>query len=274
MQARDGCDARQSRLPAGVSDDALRRAVAASRSWRGVLRELGLNASRQSRPLREACDRLGIDYGHLGGARFDDAAFVDVMRTATSWSDALALLGFAPGSGSARTTIRAHCLRLGLAVPSFAPRRPDRDAAFPGTPDLANLRHAGPYLVAAACELAGHRVSWPLEPAVYDLVVDTGDRLRRVQVKTSTHKAQGAWLCKVARAEYASGVSGGKRIVRYGADEIDCFGIVDGDLAVYLIPVDAVEGRARLTMRRYAEYRLPRPGQALGCDGQCRGDRT
>ena len=58
-----GSMARSSSYP----DDALRHAVAVSRSWRGVLRELGLLATSASamRTARRRADTLDLDYSHF-----------------------------------------------------------------------------------------------------------------------------------------------------------------------------------------------------------------
>ena len=44
--------------------------------------------------------------------------------------------------------------------------------------------------------------------------------------------------------------------VRYSREEVDWFGLVDGDLAVYMIPIDVVEGQSSVHLRHYEEYRL------------------
>ena len=114
-------------------------------------------------------------------------------------------------------------------------------------PDAARLRRAAPYLVAAACELRGYGVSWPLEPLAYDLVVDAGAAgLQRVQVKTASSQQDGAWQAWITKS--------GR--VPYSREEVDCFGVVDGDGQVYLIPVEVVEGQQGLRLRHYERYRL------------------
>ena len=108
-------------------------------------------------------------------------------------------------------------------------------------------------LVSAALTLAGHRVSWPLEPAVYDLLVDvSGTSAQRVQVKTTTRKVDGTWHCTLTRS--SSSVADG----RYSLDDIDYFGIVDGDHVVYLLPAAVVGGLASIYTRAYQDYRVAR----------------
>jgi hypothetical protein len=252
----------QQDLPGGLTEQQLRDVVAANRSWRAVLRELGWSSAHRGRQLRRACDELGIDHSHFRYHVFTDDQLVAVLSTAVSWREALARLGYAEDSGSARATVRKHANRLGLPAPEFvvAPQADHREALFP---DPRHLRTAGPAIVAASCLLAGYRVSWPLEPASYDLLVDTGCRLLRAQVKTCTRRAGGSWVCSVTRSEYAD-ASGGKRRAWYSPEEIDVFAIVDGDGEVYWIPLQDVIGQANLSLRRYGAYRVPRLGDGDG----------
>ena len=250
-------------LPRPIRRDALVEAVAAHRSWRGVMRALGLTTSRTGRVLRSICDELEIDYSHFRQSRVDLRPLPEVVRDAETWEEVLGKLGYAPGSGSARATVRKHCRQLGLdtshlvlaaapaALDSLVPR-PDR------------LRFAGPYLVAAAMTMAGCVVSWPTEGAVYDLVVElpTGS-LQRVQVKTSTRADAETWQCKLTRTEEIGGV---RRRSFYSREDIDAFACVDGDGAVYLIPIDVVEGVSSISLRKYQAFRL----RGLCCDARVR----
>ena len=70
----------------GVSDDELRAAVAASRSWRGVLRVVGRTSPRVGRDLRQRCDALGIAYGHFRAGPTDDTV-LRAVRDATFTSN-------------------------------------------------------------------------------------------------------------------------------------------------------------------------------------------
>ncbi len=232
-------------------------AVQASRSWRQVLLALGLESHRHVRQLRVLCDQGGVAYEHLGYRAPPDDLLREVLSRAQSWPEAMSGLGFAENSGSARETVRKHAVRLGLDLRHLTARPSPRSVVPSMQPDLRHLRHAGSYLAAAAFVLAGHRVSWPLEPAPYDLVVDTGERLLRVQVKTSSRLVGGVWTCGITRSEYAD-VAGGKRKVRYSPDEVDAFAVVDGAGEVYVIPIEDVVGLTHLSLRHYANYRIPR----------------
>lgn len=105
----------------------------------------------------------------------------------------------------------------------------------------SHLRTAGDLVVAGVYALTGCRVSWPLQPAPYDLLVEPagGGSPVRVQVKTCTRKQGGTWLCWITRSTYAA-VPGGKRRLSYESSEIDVLAVVDGDLSIYLIPYSLV----------------------------------
>jgi hypothetical protein len=242
--------------------DELAAAVAAERSWRGVLRRLGFTTSRTGRVLRQACDELGIDYTHFRQITPDDQALRTVIPNACTWSEALERLGYAPGSGSARATVRKHCRRLGLDTAQLTLHSevpPGVDQVHPhGATDLPRqLRSAGPFLVAAALTLQGYGVSLAAEGLAYDLVVDMAGTLRRVQVKTSSSMSRGQWCCGLRRTRYSASGHGGHRHALYTSEDIDFFACVDGRGRIYLIPIGVVEGRSTITLRRYEAFRVP-----------------
>jgi len=251
--AIDAAEPHPAEIPRNIPEAQLRGAVAGSRSWRGVLRALGYTSPRLGRELREACDRLQLDYSHFGP---DEAELARAVSCSTTWTEVLRELGYAAGSGSARATVRRRCARAGvdishletdLAVPLAS--------AVPLAPSADQLRAAGPYLIAAALTLAGHAVSWAPEGVVYDLLVDVrGVGIQRVQVKTGTRRSGGTWLVGLTRSEYRQG---SHRRACYSAEEVDYFGCVDGDGHRYLIPIQAVEGMYSISVRKYAGYRLP-----------------
>lgn len=248
-----------------VSDDVLRTAVESSHSWRGVLRLVGLPASssHHSRALRERCEALDIGYLHFTGQRtWTDADLVAAAEHATTWSELMGELGYADLSGSARASIRRQADLLGIQLVHLDPRHaaspaPLRNGITPG-----NVRRAGPVLVAALLTLRGSDVSWPLEPVPYDLVVDSGTpRMSRVQVKTATRRAGGTYICFITRSRYVPQSRWPHR-EKYSREAVDAFGIVDGDLSVYMIPFDVVGDRSAIHVRRYERFlvgRLPVP---------------
>jgi hypothetical protein len=248
-----------------MTDDELRAAVDASRSWRGVLRVAGRTSPRYARELRARCDALGIDYAHFRAGPGDDVVRAAVAEAST-WREAVAAAGYAEDSGSARAQLRKRCLLLGVSTEHLDRRARGSSGASWGLPHQVHLRDAGPMLVAAHLTLSGHRVSWPLEPAPYDLLVDHPSGMRRIQVKTGTIRAGEGWQCSLTRSVYdaASGYC-----VRgyYGQSDIDDFAIVDGDLAIYVVPLDVVRGRSSITLNGYGAYRLAGSGEPAALIG-------
>lgn len=245
-------------LPAGVTEEQLHLAVAASRSWNGVLRWLGLRSSSSGRKLRNACNALDIDYSHFRSILATDARLREVITTSSDWPTALATLGYARGSGSARATVRKHCKRLGIETGHLAPA-PPRGCENLCQLDLAPrpefLRDAGPYLVLFAFNGSGIPATLAPEGAAYDVLADLGSPgVKRIQVKTGTGKNAGSWRCQLTRSVYDSNGHGGHRQALYSAEEVDFFACIDGDLELYLIPIEVVEGLASINLRKYRPY--------------------
>jgi hypothetical protein len=86
-----------------------------------------------------------------------------------------------------------------------------------------------------------------------------------VQVKTSVNREAGTWVCSLTRHVYSPESRWHERRV-YDLAEIDSFGVVDGDLGIYLIPAAAVGGLSAIHLRHYARYRL---GALPGPAGLC-----
>jgi hypothetical protein len=98
----------------------------------------------------------------------------------------------------------------------------------------------------------GCAVSFPAEPAVYDLLVDTSEGISRVQVKTTTFYGKDGWMVSVGHHPDTHSKKG--HLLAYDPDEIDLFFIVDGDMTMYLIPSRAIAGRVRILLRTYRKY--------------------
>ena len=225
----------------------LAEAVARSSSWRGVLRSLGLASTSSSaiRSVQRQSERAGLDHSHFARARrWTEAELRVSVEQSRDWHQVLARLGL---GGSAERAVRAHSQRLGLDTSHLAPDSPRR-LVEPGPaprPSLEHLRHAAPLLAAASLRMRGHHVSWPLEPARYDLVVDLDGRLLRVQVKTTTHRQGARWTV------WLSSTSPTRTI--YATDEVDAFYVIDGDLTHYWIPLERVAGFQAIALSAYSD---------------------
>lgn len=171
------------------TDDQLAAAVASSRSWRGVLRALGLKATSagSARSVRRHADRLEFSYSHFTGQRrWSDSQLATAIEASRSWQEVATSLDLS-AAGMTVTALRAHALRLELSTEHLSRKLPEPDLPpVADRFDRACLRDAGSLFAAAWFTLRGAKVSWPLEPCRYDLVADVDGSLHRVQVKTTT----------------------------------------------------------------------------------------
>ena len=254
------------------SDEQLVGAVAASTSWRGVLRELGTSPTSAGavRIVKRHVARLALDTSHFRGKRtWSDAQLRHAVIEAQSWDEVLTALGLSPGNGEGRTRIKAHAVRLGMDVSRLNGMAVVSDGRADIKPDLAHLRDAGTSLASAWFVLCGCNVALPIEPAVYDLLVARPGGIERVQVKTTTFNSKDGWMVQVGRRPYSAGNKA--RLIPYDPDLIDLFFIVDGDLTMYVIPSRVIAGRVGIALRSYTKYVVgdasglmaPRPRAAL-----------
>jgi hypothetical protein len=240
-------------------DASLAAAIAAAHSWRGVLRELGLQSTSAGslRAARRHADRLGLDYSHFTGQRkWTDKALADAIEAARSWTQVAALLGVS--GGSSLPALKGHALRLGLDTSHIGSRSmPESGWTF--DPSSACLRHAGSLIAAAWFALCGYEVSWPLEPYRYDLLVRSADRTERVQVKTTARRLGRVWAVDIA--------PGGKGAA-YDPDDVDSFFVIDAELCCYFIPIAAVAGFGTIGLSAYGEYLVAQSGFITACQQQ------
>jgi hypothetical protein len=237
------------------SDADLTNAVLASRSWRGVLRELGLCATSSGslRVVKRRVAILRLDTSHFTGQRtWSDATLKRAAAQAHSWNELLSTIGMKSDSGDERIRVKAHALRLGLDLSHLEDLPREAQSRSYAKPALRNLREAATSLAACWFSLCGFIPAIPVEPAVYDLLVSMPDGIKRVQVKTTTYNGKNGWMIQVGRRPYSIGNNA--RLVPYDPDSIDLFFIVDGDLSLYLIPNRVIAGRVSLLLRTYSKY--------------------
>jgi hypothetical protein len=262
--------------PGKWSDTELADAVAASVSWRGLMRTLGLPQTSPQIISRAKQDvaRLDLDTSHFTKQRaWSDDQFKAAIAAAQTQSELIAALGLQPGSNNGWTRVKATAVRLGLDLRRLENTVTTKEPAD-HSPDLKHLRQAATSLAACWFSLCGFEAAIPLEPAVYDLLVSRPDGIKRVQVKTTTHNTKSGWVIQVGRRPYSLGKNA--RLVPYDPDLIDLFFVVDGDMSMYLIPSQIIAGRVAVLLRAYSRYIVgqaaglmasrPEPA-ALGCGG-------
>jgi len=237
------------------SDKQLPAAVAAAKSWRGVMRELGLNPANggTTRTIRRRATFLGLDTSHFRGNRsWPDAVLRQAVTDSRTWDEILTTLGLSSRAGGERTLVKAHALRLGLDLSHLGQPAPHKAVPSELRPDLAHLRLAAESLAATWFLLCGCNVAYPAVPDCYDLLVSSSDGIKRVQVKTSICDTKVGWQAQVGRRPYSIGNNA--LLVPYDPEVIDLFFVVDGDLTIYVIPSRAVGGRTRILLRAYKNY--------------------
>lgn len=107
----------------------------------------------------------------------------------------------------------------------------------------------------------GYVPSIPVEPTRYDLVVESDDGLKRIQVKSTTQKERGRWIVRIGRHEYGRSVpinaNGARRQTVYRPEEIDLFFVLTSLGEKYLIPLTATGGVRSLVLdRKFAAYKI------------------
>lgn len=231
------------------TDAQLTSAVGGSRSWRGVLRTLGLKATSgsASRSVRRHADHLGLDYQHFTGQRqWTDHQLTQAIVASDSWADVQDALRLAPGGST--TPLRARALRIGLDIERLSRSPFGGPPTCESRPSRVNLSRAGALIAAAWFELAGTEVAWPLEPCRYDLLATRGGTTRRVQVKTTGSRRGGPWAASLS--------STSARERAYAPEDVDDFFIVDADLTMFLIPMAAVAGLTAIHLGAYASFEV------------------
>lgn len=237
------------------SDAQLTDAIEVATNWRDVMRALGLrdNSAGAIRIMKRHTARLGLDTSHFQRKRgWSDAQLRRAVIDAQSWDELLTTLGLAPRSGDGRVRVKAHAMRLGLDLAHLDNSVTNSPGSTDVKPDLRYLRDAATSVAASWFSLCGFNVAFPLEPALYDLLVSTPEGIKRVQVKTTTCFSKDGWTVVVSRRPYSIGNR--ERRVPYDPELIDWFFIMDGDLTIYLIPSRVIAGRVSILLHTYTKY--------------------
>jgi hypothetical protein len=214
------------------------------------------------RRIKRDVARLGLDVSHFRGTRtWDDAQLTRAVAEATSWDDVFTSLGLRTPRKETRARIQGHAIRLGLQLGHLETQAVRSSVPSRWQPDLMRLRDAAAPLAAAWFSLRGFTVAFPVEQATYDLLVQSAEEIKQVQVKTTTARADTGEV-NVGRRPYAAGNLGPR--MPYDSKAIDYFFIVDGNYNMYLIPSQVIAGRVSLTLRTYKKYIVGNAAGLLG----------
>jgi PD-(D/E)XK endonuclease len=267
--------------PRKWTDEQLREAVAASSTWQEVVLKIGRTDSPKARRVVQGhAIRLALDVSHLPTFKPVDPVYphdlrfrniVDDLVAAVpecdSWAQVFRRVGITP-SGSGYVSLRNKAMALGLDTSHFRGQswgsRPVDAVAVPFSRDrdLELLRNAATARATAWFMERGYTVCVPVEPTLYDLVVDSDEGLVRVQVKsTISRDRNGRWVVRIHRMAYDSSAkhtsSGARARCVYAPGEIDFFFIVTAAGDNYLIPLAVTKGAAALTLdSKYAAFKV------------------
>lgn len=108
----------------------------------------------------------------------------------------------------------------------------------------------------------GYIASVPMSVAQYDLVVESDDGFKKIQVKSTTTQSQyQRWSVGISRMEYGNATvlnaNGTRKKRPYQVGEIDFFFISTAAGDKYLIPLEATSGACSLTLDgKYSAYKV------------------
>lgn len=269
--------------PRKWTDEQLRDAVKGSTSWVGVSNALGVAVGGASKvAIVRRASELDLGVRHLSAftpppqRRQRDACdpgltkdeVQDAAKAASTWTEFRDTLGFTGGSGyTACERLASH---FDVSTSHFRARTDPRPIArsrsvqqdFGNEPSAQHLWRSAAATASAWFMHRGYVVSIPVEPAKYDLVVDSGTGFKRVQVKSTAYRDArgGRWSVGITRNEWRPSKNGAKghwSAVAYSPGELDYFFILCADGSKYLIPAETVAGQRGIVVdSKYAEFRL------------------
>jgi hypothetical protein len=192
--------------------------------------------------------------------RYTDQQLCAAVAASTNWSAVMVAIGKKPGNGTEKVKVVAS--RLGLDTSHFAYKRCFRPVPGVEMPFRNTVRSGGQSGLSIAARWfldRGYIVSVPLEPAPYDLVAESDEGLKRVQVKTTRQRQPSGRFCvEIARRVHDGTVprnaNGSRRAVPYNSDQVDYFFIVTPE-SMFLIPISVVAGFRRIVLDvKYAAF--------------------
>ncbi|MGW3608054.1 group I intron-associated PD-(D/E)XK endonuclease [Micromonospora sp. NPDC005161] len=194
-------------------------------------------------------------------------SLAEAVQASRSWAEVMRQLG-CENSGSAHNAAKRLAAELGLDTSHLAEswnRRavvPSSSLPFSAEESDAHLRTAAVGDAVSWFLRRGYATSLPVEPTRYDLIVESDEGLKKVQVKSTTSRdPAGRWTVGVGRLEYGLrdnlDCNGRRGTTAYRPSEVDLFFIVTSGPDRYLIPIEATGGARSLTLdRKYGAFRV------------------
>jgi PD-(D/E)XK endonuclease len=231
------------------SEADLRAAVQKSTSWRGVMRTLGYATTngRTANGIKLEAEELGLDTSHFGHGpkrTWPAKQVEEAVQASASWSEVVGRLGFSSANAEAIARVRGLAARLGIDSRHFTSHRQQiGEIPFTAVPDNRYLRRAAASIAMAWFARRGYTASLPTEPRPYDLIVEAGAALYRIQVKTATYGKSGNFECAISRQPLRDGQK-----IAYDPADVDFFFIVDPDGGQYIVPIAELGGRKYVSL--------------------------
>jgi hypothetical protein len=217
------------------------------------------------RGMKKRASEMGLDTSHFSGnRRWTDTQLCEAVLESVSWADTIRRVGVRD-TGEYRAAVRRQAARLQLDISHLEPDPLPASGEY-GVPMPDRLKFAAQSIALAWFQVRGHHPSVPVDHRPYDLIVEMGGKLRRVQVKTCI-RPEG----EVVVAPRVSGMSKVGPRVPYDPADVDMFFVVDGAATIYLIPGEAIYGKIVISLPKYGKYRVGSAGglmAAWGDDGE------
>lgn len=194
--------------------------------------------------------------------RYDESVLCEVIASAATWSDVARAIG---RSTSGLGELRRVADRLDIDYSHLEGRVGNKSvyglppAANVTSRDQRNLADIAEAQAAAWFVERGATVSIPMTPTTYDMIVDWGEGLQKVQVKSGTGLRASRYAVRLVKTKFMRNAPGDGRYaqVPYEKGDLDWFFIVTADRSMYLVPWEAVEGQASISVPGvYERYKL------------------
>ncbi|GGO13944.1 group I intron-associated PD-(D/E)XK endonuclease [Micromonospora parathelypteridis] len=200
----------------------------------------------------------------MGSQRtYTDEQVRDAVKSASCWADVMEALG--KSRTYPQTFVKRTATELGLDVSHLG----RQNSSVPVPPQAHHFSRppapdgrSGLSIAARWFLDRGYNVSVPLEPAVYDLIAESDDGLKRVQVKTTAavERRSGRYRVRLLRSSYQAAAElnsrGRVRQVPYTNDEVDYFFVATAAGTTYLLPFAVVRNvRSSIVLdEKYAAF--------------------
>lgn len=218
--------------------------------------QLGLSSTSAIKGLRARAAQLELDVSHFRGQRsWSDEALALAVKNSPTWSSVASCLGLRASADTlASLKVHAHRLELGVEHLGKGHQRPHDLIRSLGRKSFDAFDREAEFLAAAWFTAHGFAVSIAGPGLAYDLLIDDGSGVKRVQVKSTTQSPSRRPSATVAVARMTASGGGKRTWQRYAPDDFDLFFILFSTGDVYLVPLGSVLGQRALSLNPTSPY--------------------